>query len=90
MGQRSSPSAMGLALDMLVAVLLGGYSVAYWWRLPTAWIVAWGNRIEDAPVIFSSSFETTLFAPAVWVHQKMHPDSFLKRVSEARQYHSGG
>ena len=78
MGRERSPWAVGLAAAGLLAVLLVGYGAAYWWRLDYGIY-----NPSEYTVSFPSSAETTAFAPAAWIHIRVHSESFFVRTSQA-------
>lgn len=85
MERKTSPIATGLAVAAVLGVLLVGYFGAYWWR--SAYVDGWGqlgDSLESEVVLhFPTTFETVIFAPAVWLHQRVHRKSFGERAPEA-------
>ena len=72
------PRLSGLAFAGLAVVAF--YVGVYWWRLPYANpSFGYGSAVRAAAE-FPTIPETHLFGPAVWLHSRIHPDSFYGRV----------
>lgn len=71
-----------LAAGLLPLVLLTFYVAAYWKRLESA-RGAQVEFIDERSVVtmrFPTAWEDRIFAPALWLHQRLHVDSLLQRL----------